>query len=196
MTGVLYRAGLTSGELRVERDAAGRAGLAAWNRQRALLPALCSTASREEQFEVSRLHEEYAREEAEILRWLAGEGPCGLLLGSGVVVAHRHEWVRRSLEQHLARHGVPVVAAVEVVADAVAALVVNQPAVLVTSDRLAGAHALELVTRLPELSPGTRCVVQVDQDGRSQDAVAAGAAAVLSHRAPVAELVDVIRALV
>ena len=75
------------------------------------------------------------------------------------VVVHRHAWVRDEIAAKLGREGIVVVECLEDGADAVAAVVLHQPEVLVLGDLLPRVPAAELTRRCADLAPMTAVVV-------------------------------------
>lgn len=177
--------------------------LSRWRDQRATVTGatLGDAQSREQVLVLERTQDQYTREAEQIERWAAAQ-PVPVQhhdpdVGDAVraVVAHRHSWMCSRLTGYLSLAGVEVVGAVDDVPSVVAALVVTQPDVLLTSDRLLGGHALEMLARAAELSPRTRLVVQIDVESRLEETRRAGVDAVLAHSAPVETVVAAVSAL-
>lgn len=175
-----------------DQEAARRAGLDLWHAQLAAVPDPEAQRSRDEQLVAERLRDIAEREQAAVEHWLAAADTSGK---PTAVVVHRHEWLRRRIAVALPPLGWDVLDAQDRSTEAVAAVVVHQPQLLLTSDRILGASGLELVRRTRVLSPTTTIVVQVDEDRRADECVEAGAHVVLSHRSSWQELVALVDAL-
>jgi len=135
-------------------------------------------------------------EDAAVQRRLAALPPeTGGVRPPTVVVAHRVDWLRHLVEADLLERGVVVSCSTSRRDEALAAVLVDQPDVLVVSDRLVGASGLAVASRARTLAPGTRVVAQVEADGNLRAALEVGADAVLSRSARVQDLVDIIRVL-
>jgi CheY-like chemotaxis protein len=193
MTAPLHRRSDLGRVDRPDPSTPGRQGaLARWQAQLDAQVDPARTDNREDQLDAERLRSAFDREQDALERWLKEAGEEEPSTRPRVVVVHRHEWLQRRLAEQLGTRGWQVLDGQDQAAEAVAALVVQQPQVLVTSDRIAGGPGLELVGRTRELSPDTVVVVQVDQDSRCADFVAEGAHVVVSHRATWQELVAVV----
>lgn len=174
--------------LRRDRDAA----LTQWQAQRSAFPGPEPGSSREEQLIYDRLVEIWERERERID---LGLEEAGAALEDRqrplAVVAHRHDWTGSRLRTGLAADGWDVVDAYGDAAATVAAVITRQPDLLVLSDRLLGGTGLAVVARALKLVPELTCLVQLDEEGRRDQARAAGAQLLVSHRMSITELVAV-----
>jgi CheY-like chemotaxis protein len=101
--------------------------------------------------------------------------------GPRAVVVHRHPWVADGLTDALNQRGVDVVATLSNGADAVGAVVVEQPELLVLSEVLSMLSGLEVVREARALSPATVSVVLVEHSYAAAELTAAGAQLTLRH---------------
>lgn len=182
--------------------------LSRWQNQRNGMSDCAGDAqSREQVLVLERTQDQYDREAEQIERWTTAHPDTALSTVDGIrgtgavsavsaVVAHRHSWRCSRLTGYLSMAGVDVVGAVEDAPSVIAALVVTQPDVLLTSDRLLGGQGLQMLVRAAELSPRTRIVVEIDVESRHEEARQAGADAVLSQRAPVETVVSTVSAVI
>lgn len=112
-----------------------------------------------------------------------------------VVIAHRVDWFRILLEAELRTRGLVVSASTSLRDEALAAVLVDQPDVLVVSDRLPRCSGLAVAQRARTLSPDTVVVAQVEADGNLRAAREVGVHAVLSRSARLQDLIDVVAVL-
>lgn len=108
--------------------------------------------------------------------------------GGCAIVGHRQPWAATRLVTALATHGVEVTEVLVNAADVVGAAGAGQPELVVVEDRLPMMRADELVVAVLQLVPTARVVVQVEDDSDTAVLSAAGAAAVVSRRAPLEDL--------
>jgi CheY-like chemotaxis protein len=104
------------------------------------------------------------------------------------VVAHRNDWLVRTVVRALEDHGVQVVARTDNGADAVGLVVAEQPDVVLVEDTLAMLTGQEVIREVRRFSPDTVAVAHTaygDQVGRLLDA---GASAVLTRSIPPSEV--------
>jgi CheY-like chemotaxis protein len=117
------------------------------------------------------------------LRWRGSDQPR-------VVLAHRQPWFVQKVSACLAASGATVLECVEDGAEAMAAVVVHQPDLLVVSDLLPRVPAAEVVRRTRALAPATLVAVQVSDGGRSAEFVDGGASVVVGRRVPPEDVVE------
>jgi CheY-like chemotaxis protein len=101
--------------------------------------------------------------------------------GPRAVVVHRHPWVADALTDALNQRGIDVVATLGNGADAVGAVVVEQPELLVLSEVLCMLSGLEVVREVRALSPATVSAVLVEHGYAAAELAAAGAQLTLRH---------------
>lgn len=111
------------------------------------------------------------------------------------VVVHRHPWAGERVADALRGRGVQVVAVLDNGADAVGAVVVEQPELLVLSDVLPMVSSLEVVGEARALAPATRTAVLVEQQSRARDVAEAGATLALPHTMPWEQAADAVLAM-
>lgn len=148
----------------------------AWNcdrraREQALAPAHLTRHDRMDvtrQFEVLRRTQDAIADRA--ARALRGEvGPIRVPPLTGVI-AHRHAWFAEKLAVLLGARGVTIVACTDNGADALGAVVAEQPDVVLTSDRLAMISCDALLEQTRLFAPLALRVVQ-GCDGQPSDAL-------------------------
>lgn len=164
------------------------AGIDAWTReQRELAVSDVVVRSREMRLDSrNRLAARKREQEAVLARAQDHLSASGSLLGRDApvraVVAHRSEWLRQRLSEALGEAGVVVVASSSDGADAVGAVVVEQPDLLLLEDRLATVPGLDVARRARVLAPRTLVAVHVGDAGVAEAARAAGAHLVLPRQ--------------
>lgn len=145
--------------------------------------------SREQQLDRAR-QEDVVRRERQALVAQAHQqleatgGPLGRLAQRRVVIAHRSGWFASRVTQTLEAEGVRVSGCVENGADAIGAIVAEQPDVALVEDALVmvpGEHVLEAVR---EFCASTLVVAQVAYGARVGALLDAGAAAVFTYSVP------------
>lgn len=171
------------------------AGLETWQLQRSLLPRMEPGGSRENLLEHERLHDINAREWAAIEAMRLKEQDITPRVPR-VVIAHRHDWVAATCRAGLLARGWSVTDVQGDATEAIAALVMLQPDVLLCSDRMLGGEGLEVLRRAPRLAPDTRLVVQVDQADRSVAVRDAGAHLILPRSMTAPEVVQAVDELI
>lgn len=114
---------------------------------------------------------------------------------SGVLVAHRNDWLVELLDAALTERGVHAVRAGRSEDEVARSLTESRPAVLLVSERLHVGSGLKLVELASSASPSTLCVVQLEADGNLPAAVGVGAAAVLSRGVSVGDVVGLVTML-
>lgn len=171
-------------------------GLAAWNRaqadERLLLQREATTragrmdaARRLEVLDVERraLHDRALADMHHELACRGSDLPRA-------VVAHRQPWFASKVTDALADRRVSVVECLEDGAEAMAAVVLHQPDLLVVGELLPRVPAAELVRRTRELSPATVIAVQVEDSTHVAQLCEAGAHAAVTRRIPPLEVAD------
>lgn len=149
-------------------------------------------ASREAQLDARRRLDVLRREQAALVE----RAETSLRKGWAVVgdsrpravVAHRNEWFRTKLCGLLEHRGVKVLAALEDGAEASAALVLEQPDLLLVEDLLPGLSGVELLGRAHDLAPRTVVGAQAATAESMALLVERGASAVFSRRVPPADV--------
>ena len=104
------------------------------------------------------------------------------------VLAHRQSWYRNKLAQELALLGVEVVASLEDGIEAAAAVILDQPDLLLIEDRLPGLTGAEVVDRAQQFSPRTVSAGQIAGPETMTELFGAGAVAVFGRRIPPADV--------
>jgi hypothetical protein len=118
-----------------------------------LRPTIDGTMSREQEFELARLHEAVVRE-VQAARGRAAEHLAQAPKGTWrqdqprVVLAHRNEWFRSKLAVALTAEGIRVVADTDNGADASGITTVEQPDLLVLEDRLPSFTGPDVIGRV------------------------------------------------
>lgn len=148
----------------VDRAGAQRRALAAWHEARAaeVRPDPGASMTREERLDLSRTSEVRERAHAAVLERLGA--PLAASDRPAAVVAHRHGWLRQGLVAQLEALGVEVVASVEDGADAVGAVVVAQPDLLLVEDRLPSMRGRTVLLAARRYAPHAVRAVQVGDD--------------------------------
>ena len=100
------------------------------------------------------------------------------------VVVHRHTWAASALASALEGLGVDVVTTLDNGADAVGAVVVEQPEILVLSEVLPMLSSCEVVREVRALAPATVGAVLLEHLSRRDELLRAGARLTLSHSTP------------
>jgi CheY-like chemotaxis protein len=168
-------------------------GMAVWHRQRhAQEVAARAARTREQRLDRSRrmavLREEHR---AIIAATDASLRESMLLLGGTApraVVAHRDDWFAAKVLDELAGAGVQVVAAPHNGAEAVGAVVAEQPDLVLVEDVLPMLCGEDVVREVLACAPRTRVGAQVAHDDRVQVMLSAGATAAWARRVPPAEV--------
>lgn len=111
------------------------------------------------------------------------------------VVVHRHPWAAERLASALQQRGIRVVAVLDNGADAVGAVVVDQPELIVLSDVLPMVSGLEVVREVRALAPATRAAVLVEHAWTAEQLAKAGATLTLSYATPCAQAADEVLAM-
>lgn len=111
------------------------------------------------------------------------------------VVVHRHPWAGERLAHALQERGIRVVAVLDNGADAVGAVVVDQPELVVLSDVLPMVSSLEVVREVRALAPATRAVVLVEHARTGEQLAEAGAVLTLPRATPCAQAADEVLAM-
>lgn len=106
------------------------------------------------------------------------------------VVVHRHTWAGERLASALERRGVHVVAVLDNGADAVGAVVVEQPELVVLSEVLPMVSSLEVVREVRALAPETMAAVLVEHGSSARELAEAGAALTLPQATPCSHAAD------
>lgn len=88
--------------------------------------------------------------------------------GPTAVIAHHHAWFVDKLAAHLGEHGVTVVVCTDNGAEALGALVAEQPDLLVLGDPLAMMPAATLMAEARRYAPGTLLAVQAGPEHADQ----------------------------
>lgn len=170
--------------------------LDAWNRaRRAAESAVETTAlTREMRLDLSRRVEARRREHQAVLacaaEQLRSSGSLLVRVDPRVVIAHRNPWLREKVAARLTAAGVVVVGIYEDGADAVGAVVVEQPELVLVEDRLPTLSGIEVIRRVRSFSPRTVIGAQVLEGDSVQVLVDAGAQAVFTRRVPPADIAD------
>lgn len=175
------------------------AALDAWNLaarcevERVLVDDTIAT-SRERRAEVNRRTQAreserralIARADAQLRREQAGTE----LPGARAVVAHRNQWFRDRVVARLADHGIRVVASVDDGAEASAAVLLEQPDLLLVENLLPHLKGRDVIARAREFAPRTVVGAQALGPFELQQLVDAGARAVFTRRIPPVDVVD------
>jgi CheY-like chemotaxis protein len=172
------------------------AALDAWHRVRraAEQAEQAPQASREQRLDAARRHEARQREhDALLARAQEQLRDTSASLGSDqprAVVAHRSDWFRGKVAARLHEQGVAVVGSVGDGAAAVAAVVLDQPDLLLVEELMPHLPAGEVLVRARQLAPLTVVGAQVQSPQAAPALLEAGARAVFSRRIPPAEVAD------
>lgn len=84
------------------------------------------------------------------------------------VVAHRHAWLAQQLALHLGERGVLLVASTDNGAEALGAVVAEQPDLLLAGDRLAMMTGVDLLSAVRAYAPDTLVGVSVGENWRAE----------------------------
>jgi hypothetical protein len=104
------------------------------------------------------------------------------------VLAHRNDWLRKKVGEALDARGVHVIASVDDGAGAVAAVVCEQPELLLVEDLLPQVPGHEVVLHARDFSPGTLVGVHAESSHWMGNLLDAGARAWFSRRIPPADI--------
>jgi CheY-like chemotaxis protein len=99
-----------------------------------------------------------------------------------VVLAHRNDWLVRTVTQALEDRGVRIVAHTDNGADAVGLVVAEQPDLVLVEDTLAMVAGLEVVREIRRFAPDTVVAAQVAHGSRAEQLLDAGATAVFTRQ--------------
>lgn len=169
------------------------AALAVWHEEHAPRSAATTGLSREQRLDAVRRGEVLAVEERALAARVSAQldQPAAAAQGRPrAVLAHRNRWLRQRLAGSLEERGVLVVAELEDGADAVAAVVVEQPDLVFTEDLLPTVPGTQVLSRARRYAPAAMLAAQV-QDERQLAALSArGVPAVFSRRVPPLEVAD------
>lgn len=174
----------------LEVAAASERALARWE-QEAPVADPPAEAGREAQMDHQRAWQTHLAERSAIQarrNALVGGPPAPRPLT--VVIAHRHDWLRARLAELLTDTGMQVAVACDNAIDTVAAVITDQPDLLVLSDRIKGAYCPELVERLQRLCPSAVLAVQVEADADAEHFVGSGVSAIYARRTTPLALLD------
>ena len=106
------------------------------------------------------------------------------------VIAHRNEWFRSKVTARLAEHRIDVIASVYDGADASAAVVLEQPDLLLVENLLPHLRGAEVIARAREFAPKTIVGAQAIGPDELRVLVDAGARAVFTRSTPPADVAD------
>lgn len=134
---------------------------------------------------VRRLHEVLA----------ADPRPLTADSGSRAILAHRQDWFVRSTSAALAELGVTVVAALDNGADAVGAVVAEQPDLLLVEESLPMMTGRQVVAETVRFAPATMLVVQVGHADRIGALLEAGVRTAVTRQVPPADVARQMHAL-
>lgn len=112
-----------------------------------------------------------------------------------VVVAHRHEWLRRQVVKGLTEQGVDVLVETDNGADVVGVVLAERPALVLVDELLAMRTGLDTVRELRLVAPTLPIVATVGYDDAVAAMLDAGATEVFTRRVPPAALVTELVAL-
>lgn len=104
------------------------------------------------------------------------------------VLAHRHEWFVQKLAEALTELGIRVLAVLDNGADAVGAVVAEQPELLLVEEALPMLTGQQVIAETAFFSPATLAVVQVSQGDRVGSLLDAGARMALTRQVPPADV--------
>lgn len=134
---------------------------------------------------VRRLHEVLA----------ADPRPLAADTGRRAILAHRQDWFVRSTSAALAELGVTVVAALDNGADAVGAVVAEQPDLLLVEESLPMMTGRQVVDEAVRFAPATMLVVQVGHADRIGALLDAGVRTAVTRQVPPADVARQMHAL-
>lgn len=151
--------------------------------------ASARSLSREERLDFSRQQEVIRREQQALVaqtdQQLRSSGvPLQRQAQQRVVIAHRNDWFASKVAETLEAQGVCVAAWLENGADAVGAVIAEQPDVLFVEDVLAMVPGEEVVRLLQAFCTNTVVVTQVAYGDRIGPMLDAGAAAAFTRSVP------------
>jgi CheY-like chemotaxis protein len=161
-----------------------------WNARQAVLEATDAVlaGSREAKLDAARRLDVQRQEQAALLARAAQHMErTRAILGrtqARAVIAHRNAWFRDKVAGHWAERVVEVVAAVDNGTEAVAALVIEQPDLVLVEDLLPGLDGTEVLARAHTYAPRAVLATQVRHAQSAEPFVLAGAHAVFSRRIP------------
>ncbi len=141
-----------------------------------------------------RVHEAMLARTGEFL----ARQPASILspLPRRAAIAHRQEWFVNQLTEALREHGITVVAATDNGADALGAVVAEQPDVLLVEDKVAMMTGAESVAEAALFAPHTLVAAQVrDNDGVGR-MLNAGAWNAFARQVPPAEIADALAQMI
>ena len=104
------------------------------------------------------------------------------------VLAHRDDWLRRTVARALEDHGVQVVAGTDNGADAVGIIVAEQPDLVLVEDALSMLAGLEVIRDVRRFSPGTVVTAKAAYGDRVGQLLDAGATTVFTRQVPPADV--------
>jgi CheY-like chemotaxis protein len=177
-----------------ERIHAQVAALERWNRTQHLGDAAVRTSqlTREARLDLARRTEARRREQQALMSRAEEQLRVGrsLLAPATAVVAHRNAWFRDKVTQGLSLHGVEVTASIDDGADASAAIILDQPDLVLVEDLLPTLTGLQVIARAREYSPGAFVAAQVAASDEVARLLECGAQAVFTRRIPPAVVAD------
>lgn len=155
--------------------------------------AAAEQLSREQQLDRARQEDVVRRERQAVIaqahHQLEATGePLGQLAQRRVVIAHRNRWFASRVTQTLEADGVRVACWVDNGADAVGAVVAEQPDVALVEDALAMVPGEHVVEAVREFCASTLVVAQVGYGDRAGALLDAGATAVFTCSVPPADV--------
>ena len=112
------------------------------------------------------------------------------------VLAHRHAWTLDRLAAALRERGVEILLCTDSGAEALGAVVAEQPDVLFTGERLLMLSGRELLSEAGLFAPFTLLAVQAADVAAERDLLGAEAQVVVPHRRQAAEVADLLAAVV
>jgi CheY-like chemotaxis protein len=149
--------------------------------------------SRESRLDAARRRDIADREHAALLAWADRGLDVEFIPGHGAVpravVAHRNDWLRTKVTASFRERGVDVVASTDDGAQAVAAVVIEQPDVVFVEDLLPTLSGLEVIQRTRALAPDALIGAHALGQSGMPPLLDAGARATFSRRIPPAEIV-------
>lgn len=113
-----------------------------------------------------------------------------LELGPRTVIAHRNPWFRSKVAARLAEHGITVVASFDEGASAFAAVLLDQPDLLLVESALPLLRGTELIARAQQFAPKTLVGAQAVGPYEVQALMDAGARAVFARSIPPSDVAD------
>lgn len=164
----------------------------AWNARRARHEQVLreEVASREDRLELARRVDVLRRTQAAIqeraARELATERAPMVDAGRPTaVIAHRHSWFSEKAARALGDRGVEVVACTDNAADALGAVVAEQPDLVLAGSHLAMMTGAELLTQTRQFAAAALCAAQLADDGRTTLPPGCADAVFLANQPPV-----------